>query len=138
MQERTEAVAALSGIARIEATARGKSRWYVRYLWMFAAWQLVLVPTLLLWRGPAGVMAGTAANGVVVLGLSLFATRQPVTPRGYGGRHAKVFGAWGVAYAAALVLGLTLFTGSVVFAVVAALVCALPGAVAAVREARAA
>ncbi|MCJ1675861.1 hypothetical protein MTF65_00495 [Streptomyces sp. APSN-46.1] len=70
------------------------------------------------------------------MGLSLFATRQPVVPRGYGGTHLRVIGAWAVAYVLTLVLGFTVFPDSVAFAAVAALACALPAAAAAWREGR--
>ncbi|MFD7626786.1 hypothetical protein ACFV7Q_12270 [Streptomyces sp. NPDC059851] len=136
MPEQADAAAALQGIARIEATAKGRSGWYIGYLWLFAAWQLVVVPAVLLWRGPTGVVVSTLANALVVVGLSVFATRQPVVPRGYGGRHLKVIGAWTVTYLLVLAGGLTVFTGSVAFAAVAALACAAPPAAAAWREAR--
>ncbi|MFD0020537.1 hypothetical protein [Streptomyces sp. NPDC058382] len=136
MREQADATAALKGTARIEATARVRSRWYVGYLWLFAAWQLVLVPAVLLWHGAMGALVSTLANALVVMGLSLFAVRQPVTPRGYGRLHIKVIGAWAAAYVLALVLGSTVFVSSVAFAAVAALVCALPASAAAWREAR--
>ncbi|MFF2957501.1 hypothetical protein ACFVT1_00970 [Streptomyces sp. NPDC057963] len=138
MREQVDAAAALNGIARIEATARARSRWYVGYLWLFAVWQLVLVPAVLLWHGPTGALVSALANALVVMGLSLFATRQPVVPRGYGGLHLKVIGAWAAVYVLALVLGFTIFVGSVAFAAAAALACALPASAAAWREARAA
>ncbi|MFE7181854.1 hypothetical protein [Streptomyces erythrochromogenes] len=77
------------------------------------------------------------ANAVVVAGLSLFATRQPVVPRGDAGTHLTVVGVWAAAYVLALVLGLTAFPDSLAFAATAAVVCALPAAVAARREVRA-
>ncbi|WP_328946931.1 hypothetical protein OG259_41120 [Streptomyces sp. NBC_00250] len=137
MREQADAAAALKGIARIEATARGRSGWYAGYLWFFAVWQLGLVPAVLLWHGPTGTLVSTLANALVVMGLSLFAARQPVVPRGYGGRHLRVIGAWAVAYGLALALGFTVFVDSVAFAAVAALACALPASAAAWREARA-
>lgn len=137
MSEQADAVASLKGIARIEASVRGRSGWYVGYLWLFAAWQLALVPAVLMWHGRTGTLVSTLANAVVVMGLSVFATRQPVVPRGYGGRHLRVIGAWAVAYVLTLVLGLTVFLDSVAFAAVTAVVCALPAAVAAWRETRA-
>ncbi|MFG2341231.1 hypothetical protein [Streptomyces yangpuensis] len=137
MNEQADAAASLQGIARIEAKARGRSGWYAGYLWLFAGWQLVLVPTVLLWHGPAGVTVSALANAVVIVGLSLFATRQPVVPRGHVRTHLGVIGAWAVAYVLALVLGMTVFPDSVPFATVAALVCSLPAAVAARREVRA-
>ncbi|MER5931781.1 hypothetical protein [Streptomyces sp. NPDC002054] len=137
MHEQVDAATVLKGMARIEATARVRSRWYVGYLWLFAVWQLVLVPAVLLWHGPTGTLVSTLTNALVVMGLSLFATRQPVVPRGYGGRHLRVIGAWAAAYVLSLALGFTVFMDSVAFAAVAALACALPAAAAAWREARA-
>lgn len=137
MSEQVDAAVALKGIARIEAAARGRSAWYVGYLWLFAAWQLVLVPAVLLWHGPTGTLVSTLANALVVTGLSLFATRQPVLPHGYGGRHLRVIGAWAAAYVLTLVLGFTAFVDNGAFVAFAALGCALPAATAAWREARA-
>ncbi|MFI8517631.1 hypothetical protein ACIGEZ_07355 [Streptomyces sp. NPDC085481] len=134
MSEQADAVASLEGVARIEATTLGRSGWYVGYLWVFAAWQLILVPAVLLWRGPTGVIVSTLANALMVMGLSVFAARQPVVPRGFAGRHLRVIGAWAVAYVLALVVGFTAFVGSVAFSAAAALVCALPAAAAAVRR----
>jgi TM2 domain-containing membrane protein YozV len=138
MREQADAAASLKGIARIEAGARGRGGWYGAYLWTFAGWQLALVPVVLLWHGPAGTLVGTLANALVVMGLSVFATRQPVVPRGFGGTHLRVIGAWALAYVLTLAVGYTAFRDSVTFAAVAALACALPGAVAAWRETRAA
>lgn len=137
MREQVDAAASLKGIGRIEGIVRGRSGWYVGYLWLFAAWQLVLVPAVLLWHGRTGTMVSTLANAFVVMGLSLFATRQPVVPRGYGGRHLKVIGAWAVAYVLSLVLGYTVFPDSLAFAAVAALACALPAAATAGQKGRA-
>ncbi|MFK0259015.1 hypothetical protein [Streptomyces sp. NPDC090445] len=137
MSEQTDAATALQGIARIEATAKGRSGWYNAYLWVFAAWQLIVVPAVLLWQGPTGTVVSTLANALVVMGLSVFATRQPVVPHGFGGRHLKVIGVWTVVYLSVLAAGLTVFRDSVAFAAVAALACAAPAAVTAWREARA-
>ncbi|MEE1753059.1 hypothetical protein [Streptomyces sp. SP18CS02] len=134
MSEQIGAAAALKGIAGIEATARGRSRWYVGYLWLFATWQLVLVPAVLLWHGPVGTLTSTLANALVVMGLSLFATRQPVVPHGYGRLHLKVIGAWAAVHVLTLALGLTVFVDSLAYATVAAFACALPAAAAAWRE----
>lgn len=138
MSEQAAAAAALKGIARIEAGARQRSRWLTGCLWAFAGWQLALVPTVLLWHGRTGMLVSTLANAVVVAALSAFAVRQPVTPRGHARRYLGAIGAWAAAYALSLALGLTAFTDSTAFAAAAALMCALPPAVAAWREGRAA
>ncbi|MCX5375379.1 hypothetical protein [Streptomyces sp. NBC_00091] len=131
MGEQTAATASLKGIEQIEATVRRRSRWHAGYLWTFAAWQLALVPAVLLWHGRTGTLVSTLTNAVVVMGLSLFTMRQPVVPRGYRNRQLTAIGAWTAAYLLALGLGLTVFADSVAFAAVAALACALPPAAAA-------
>ncbi|WP_284581900.1 hypothetical protein [Streptomyces sp. 2P-4] len=136
MADQTSASATLQGIARIEAASQAGRGWYGRYLWLFAAWQLVLVPAVLLWRGPAALAVTMPANALAVTALSVFAVRRPVVPRGMGRRHLTVIGTWAAAYCASLALGLTAFTGSVPFAAAAALACAAPAAVAALRESR--
>ncbi|MGE7389055.1 hypothetical protein ACQKM2_26650 [Streptomyces sp. NPDC004126] len=138
MNEQTAAAAALKGIARIEADARQRSRRLTGCLWAFAGWQLLLVPTVLLWHGRTGTLVATAANAVVVVALSAFATRQPVVPRGHARRYLGAIGAWAATYVLALVLGLTVFADSTAYAAGAALLCALPPAAAAWREGRAA
>ncbi|MEV4190988.1 hypothetical protein [Streptomyces toxytricini] len=136
MTNETDAITALKGIARIEAATQTGKGWYGRYLWLFAAWQLVLVPAVLLWRGPGALAVTMPANVLAVTALSVFAVRQPVVPRGMGRRHLTVIGTWAAAYCASLALGLTAFTASVPFAAAAAVACAAPAAVAALRESR--
>ncbi|MFE6101193.1 hypothetical protein [Streptomyces laurentii] len=136
MPEQMDAAAVLAGAARIEATARARSRWYVRYLWMFACWQLILVPAVLLWHGMVGAMVSSGANAVVAVSLGLFTVRQPVMPQGYARQHLRMIGAWVAAYGLALALGFLVFTDSVAFAAAAAVVCALPAVVTAWREGR--
>ncbi|AXE28112.1 hypothetical protein C0216_31970 (plasmid) [Streptomyces globosus] len=132
-----DAISTLQGTARIEAAASQAGRgWYGRYLWLFAAWQLVLVPAVLLWRGPAALAVTMPANVLAVTALSVFAVRQPVVPRGLGRSHLTVIAAWAAAYAASLALGLSAFEGSIPFAAAAALACAAPAAAAALRESR--
>ncbi|MFJ3877294.1 hypothetical protein ACIPW5_07555 [Streptomyces sp. NPDC090077] len=138
MTEQAAAAAALKGIARIEAGTRQRSRWLTGCLWAFAGWQLLLVPTVLLWHGRTGTLVSTVANAAVVTALSAFTMRQPVVPRGHGRRHLGAIGAWAAAYALSLALGLTVFTDNTAFVAAAALLCALPPAAAAWREARAA
>ncbi|MFF2192272.1 hypothetical protein [Streptomyces sp. NPDC058157] len=137
MSEHAAAAVALEGVARIEAGARRRGRRHVGYLWAFAGWQLALVPAVLLWHGPAAALVCSLANALVVTGLSVFALRQPVVPRGYARRHLTAVGVWAACYVAALGVGLAVFPDSARFAAGAALVCALPPAVAASRGARA-
>ncbi|KOT59208.1 hypothetical protein ADK43_16920 [Streptomyces rimosus subsp. rimosus] len=122
--------------AAVEKAARLRSGWYARYLWVYAAGQLVLVPTALLGHGPVAALLFTLVNGGLVTGLSVYAARQRIVRRGFGARHGVLIGAWAVLYTAAVFLGKSAFEDSRAFAVVAAAVCALPLAVGALLETR--
>ncbi|WP_050514839.1 hypothetical protein [Streptomyces rimosus] len=103
---------------------------------MYAAAQLVLVPTALLGHGPVAALLFALTNAGLVTALSVYAARQRIVRRGFGARHGVLIGTWTVLYGAAVILGRTAFVGSRVFAAVAAAVCALPLAVGAWRERR--
>lgn len=99
MEETAKAVGALGRAAGVERAARQRSGWYARYLWAFAAGQLVLVPIAVLWRGPVSAVVFSVANGLLVAGLSVYAARQRVMRRGPGrstycwwrpGRHCSL------------------------------------------------
>ncbi|MEU6880025.1 hypothetical protein [Streptomyces sp. NPDC046712] len=132
----TDAAQALHRSRAMEDAVRRRSGWYRRYLLVFGATQLALVPTVLLWRSPLVVAVSMTLYALVVAGLSAYAARQRAVRRGFGLRHGLVIGTWGALYAAALVLGLNVWSGSVPFAVVAAVGCALPPAVGAWLETR--
>ncbi|MFD9480502.1 MULTISPECIES: hypothetical protein [Streptomyces] len=136
MQESAKAVGALGRAAGLEQAARRRSGWYARYLWAFAAGQLVLVPMAVLGRGPVSVVVLGVANVLLVTGLSVYAARQQVVRRGFGVKHGVLVGSWAVVFALVVVLGFTVFGRSVPFAVGAALACALPLAVGAWTETR--
>ncbi|MGW4200818.1 hypothetical protein [Streptomyces sp. NPDC004726] len=136
MNDFADAGGALGRAADVENEARKRSDWYARYLWVFAAAQLVLVPMALLWRGLVAALIFTLANLLLVSALSVYAARQRVIRRGFGARHGKVMGSWVAAFALAVALSTTVFEGSVPFAVVATVWCALTPAVAAWRERR--
>ncbi|MEU9416114.1 hypothetical protein [Streptomyces sp. NPDC048272] len=129
MSEYTEA-------KRMEAAALLSSGWYARYLWVFAAGQLVLVPMSQLWHGAAQAVAFAVVNVLLVGGLSVYAARQRVVRRGFGVKHGLVIGVWSVVFAATVVLGGGVFRDDLVFTLVAAVACALPPVVGAVTERR--
>ncbi|GLF95005.1 hypothetical protein [Streptomyces yaizuensis] len=130
------AEAALRRAARVEAASVDSSGWYARYLWTFAAGQLVLVPMALLWQGLVAALTFAVLNIALVGGLSVYASRQRAIRRGFGLRHGGMLGNWAVFFAIAVALGTSSFEDSVPFAAVAALVCALPPATVAFREGR--
>ncbi|WP_404960698.1 hypothetical protein [Streptomyces sp. 147326] len=137
MHEATEAAAgALGRAAGMEKAARARSGWYARYLWAFAAGQLVLVPVAVLGRGPVAVTVMGVINVLLVSGLSVYAARQRVVRRGFGVKHGVLIGSWATVFALMVLLGTTVFGRSVPFAAGAALACALPLALGAWTEMR--
>lgn len=131
-----EAAGALGRAAGLEKAARRRSGWYARYLWAFAAGQLVLVPVAVLGHGLASALVFGAANTLLVTGLSVYAARQRVVRRGFGVKHGVLVGTWAVVFALTVTLGSTAFGRGLPFAAVAALACALPLAVGAWSETR--
>ncbi|MFG2486743.1 MULTISPECIES: hypothetical protein [Streptomyces] len=136
MEETAKAVGALGRAAGLEQAARQRSGWYARYLWAFAAGQLVLVPIAVLWRGPVSGVVFAVTNALLVTGLSVYAARQRVVRRGFGVKHGVLVGSWAVVFALSITLGTAAFGHGVAFAAVAALACALPPAVGAWTETR--
>lgn len=134
---REQAAAELDRAERAAALVRRQSRWMARYLGVFAAGFgaltliLGLVEPLWLRMTVSGVLwAG------LVLGMVLWANRRPATARGAGHR-----GLWGwigtcALYGVALFVGTPGHLGEVAFWVPAAVVVAIPLAIAAWQEAR--
>ncbi|MCF3103201.1 hypothetical protein IPZ58_16670 [Streptomyces roseoverticillatus] len=127
---------ALGRAADVEKAARARSGWYARYLWAFAAGQLILVPIAVLWHGFASAMAFGLVNTFLVTGLSVYAARQRVVRRGFGVKHGVVVGSWAIVFVLTVTLGNAVFANSPAFAAVAALGCALPLATGAWLEMR--
>ncbi len=136
MNEHADAVRMYESAAKTEAAALRRSDWYTRYLWVFAAGQLGLVPLAVLWNGLASAIAFGLGNTLLVAGLSVYAARQRVVRRGFGVKHGAVIGSWAALFALSVALGTTVFAAAPAFAAVAALACALPPAVGAWLEAR--
>ncbi|MBT2384898.1 hypothetical protein [Streptomyces sp. ISL-11] len=130
----TDAATTLRRAAELERSARTRSGWYARYLWAFAAAQLVLVPMALLWHGPTSATVYALANTLLVTGLTIYSTRQRAVRRGFGVTHGVLVGSWATVFALTVVLGTTVFRDSWAFAVVSAVGCALPLATGAWRE----
>jgi hypothetical protein len=136
MSEVDDAVGTLGRVGDLERKTRVRSGWYARYLWTFAAGQLVLVPMALLWHGLTEALVFALTNTLLVTALSVYAARQPVVRRGFGIKHGLMMGSWGVTYALGIALGTTAFVDSQAFAAAAAAACALPLATGAWLEAR--
>ncbi|MFF3090098.1 hypothetical protein ACFVRB_34430 [Streptomyces nojiriensis] len=136
MQETTKAAGALGRAAGLERAARRRSGWYARYLWVFAAGQLVLVPMAVLWHGPVSAVVFSVTNGLLVAGLSAYAARQRVMRRGAGKKHVLLVASWAALFALTVTLGTAVFGHGVPFAAVAAVACALPLGIGAWTEMR--
>ncbi|GAA2630610.1 MULTISPECIES: hypothetical protein [Streptomyces] len=136
MQETAKAVGALGRAAGLERAARQRSGWYARYLWAFAAGQLVLVPIAVLWHGPVSAVVFAVTNALLVTGLSVYAARQRVMRRGFGVKHGVMMGSWATVFALTITVGTAVFGHGVPFAAVGALACALAPAVGAWTEMR--
>ncbi|MFB7264620.1 hypothetical protein ACFCXH_21075 [Streptomyces nojiriensis] len=136
MQDSAKAVGALGRAAGLERAARLRSGWYARYLWVFAAGQLVLVPMAVLWRGPVSAVVFGATNALLVTGLSVYTVRQRVMRRGFGMKHGMMMASWTVVFALTITVGTAVFGHGAPFAAVGALACALPPAVGAWTEMR--
>ncbi|MGW7332922.1 hypothetical protein ACWGIU_30845 [Streptomyces sp. NPDC054840] len=136
VEETAKAVGALGRAAGLEEAARRRSGWYARYLWVFAAGQLVLVPMAVLWHGPVSAVVFGLTNALLVTGLSVYAARQRVVRRGFGVKHGVAVGSWAMVFTLTITLGTSVFGHGVPFAAVAALASALPPAVGAWTETR--
>ncbi|MEV6397456.1 hypothetical protein AB0M39_22235 [Streptomyces sp. NPDC051907] len=136
MDEVSVAAGTLGRAAELEKAARAGSGWYARYLWVFAAGQLFLVPVAVLWHGLASAIVFGTANTLLVTGLSVYASRQRVVRRGFGVKHGMMVGSWAVVFALTILLGNAAFPDSPGFAALAALACALPLAIGALLETR--
>ncbi|MFJ3964339.1 hypothetical protein [Streptomyces sp. NPDC090036] len=136
VEETAKAVGALGRAAGAEKAARRRSGWYARYLWAYAAGQLVLVPVAVLWHGPVSGVVFAVTNALLVTGLSVYAARQRVVRRRFGVKHGVVMASWAVVFALTITVGVAAFGHGVPFAVAGALACALPLAVGAWTETR--
>ncbi|MER6449839.1 hypothetical protein DEJ51_08090 [Streptomyces venezuelae] len=138
MQDAAKAVGALGQAAGLERAARLRSGWYARYLWVFAAGQLVLVPMAVMWHGPVSAVTFAVTNALLVTGLSVYAMRQRVMRRGFGVKHGVMMATWTTAFSLSITVGTEAFGHGAAFAAAAALACALPPAVGAWTEMRSA
>ncbi|WP_433548717.1 hypothetical protein ACQPZG_29460 [Streptomyces sp. CA-294286] len=136
MSEHANAVTALRRAEKLESASWRGSNWYVRFLLLYGAAQLVMAPALVLGQGLVGTASAVGVNTVVIAALSVYMARQRTLRRGFGVLHGAVVGSWGAAFGLTAGLGTTVFRGSPSFAVVATLACALPFAVAAWFEIR--
>ncbi|MGI8336040.1 hypothetical protein ACRYCC_39375 [Actinomadura scrupuli] len=127
---------ALDHAARLRATVDHRSRWLVRYQTVFGAAAFLMVLTLGMLDGPAGVIAGTAVWVAVIVALSVYAIRQPVAHRGTAVAHGAMLTTWGLLYATVLAVGTALFPGEPGWWLPGAVAVSLPGFVSAYLTSR--
>ncbi len=120
---------AAQAVERAEHAARTVSalgrRWVRVYLTTWATVSVLLVlavgPT-----GPLGAIIGTSIwTALLVIGV-IWASRQGATPKGVWLRIGLAGGAWGIVYAATLVIGLSGLRAASAYWVAGALMSALP------------
>ena len=134
---RERAAADLARAGAATSRVRDESRWAVRHFAVFAVgWAVLtlvlgLVFPLWLRLTVAGVLWIPLVTGMVT-----WAHRRRASSRGMVRRNAWAFGTAGVLYIAAVVVGTPGQLGNVAYWVPAAVVVAVPLAVAAVLEAR--
>ncbi|MGK5641100.1 hypothetical protein ACSNOK_22715 [Streptomyces sp. URMC 126] len=133
MYDRDDSMARLRDAERYATAARHRSGWYAVCLWVFTGWQLLLVPTVVLWRGPIAATVVGVLNATLVMAISWYAGKQSVVPLHFTRRHLAVVGAWAALYVGTVLLSATVLAGSVPLAVLGALACALPPAAGALR-----
>ncbi len=134
---RDRATADLARADLATARVRREARWAVRYLAVFAVGFAVL--TLVLGMVFPLWLRLTVAGALwipLVTGTVLWAKRRRASSRGVGTRLGWAFGLTGALYTAAVVVGTPAQLGNTAYWLPAALVVALPMAVAARLEAR--
>ena len=128
--------AALAEAHRVRQSVNRGSRWYVRYLLLFAVLLGGADITVGLAPGRVTMITAMAVTIAAMVALVVYGIRQPVTFRGFGRVHGAVFAAFGVLHAAALIPGMFLFQGQPAWWVPAGLAVAAPFVVGAVHAAR--
>ncbi|MFG2098460.1 hypothetical protein [Streptomyces sp. NPDC048612] len=131
-----DAAAALARVKELGSTVRNGTKWYVWYQVIFGCAAAVMVLCIGLLGRPHGVAIGTGSWVAVVVALSVYASRQRVSRRGFGRWHAGLITAWAVLYLAVLLPGVFWFEGAVSWWVPGAVVVALPGLIGGYVEAR--
>ncbi|TNY37871.1 hypothetical protein EIO00_06400 [Thermomonospora catenispora] len=129
-----DARAALARARALQERVRHRSRWYARFLWLFGAGSFVT--TLLLAFGTPVRLVAAGLWGALVIGLSVYAVRQPVARHGFGVRHGVVIGVWATVYAVVVTVGVTAFDGDLRWWLPGAVAVALPALIGARLEGR--
>jgi hypothetical protein len=117
---------ALDQAARLSGRARRSTRWYGRYLLVFAAGSFavsVLTGTL---RGPSGVLVTTVLWMVFLVVTTVWIARKRTAIRGMTRLHLPVMVCWGLAWAGTVVIGEDHFADRIGWWLLGGVVVALP------------
>ncbi|QBI56565.1 hypothetical protein [Streptomonospora litoralis] len=130
--QREEALEALVAAQDITSRVRSRGRWYAVYASGFAGVAFSFPLALGLAPAPATVAVGMPLVLAAILGLSVYAYRQPMAPYRYGRLHVGMIACWGVLHSITMVVGMTAFKDVLWWWAAMALLCAVPPLTAAV------
>ncbi|WP_331765713.1 hypothetical protein [Embleya sp. NBC_00896] len=130
MSELTPSVA-LAQAERLKESVDRQSRWVIRFQLAYGTMAFAQVLTLALLGGRLGAIVSTAVWVPLIVGLSVYAARQPVAHRGMAVTHYVMMGTWATLYGLVLGIGVAFFPGDPAWWLAGAVLVALPGFVAA-------
>ena len=122
----TASAADLRRAADLSGRAQRATRWYARYLLVFAAGSFALSVLTGTLPSRPGVLITTLLWVGLVVALSVYAARQRVAIRNFGRLHGAVMAGWTLAWCATVVLGGQFFAGRTWWWVLGGLAVALP------------
>jgi hypothetical protein len=123
---------ALAHAARLSDRARRSTRWYGRYLLVFAAGSFVVAVLTGLLRGPSGVLTTTLLWVAFLTVTTVWIGRKKTAIRGMTRIHLVVMLFWGLLWAGTVLIGEHLFPDRIGWWVLGGVAVALPPVVGAV------
>jgi hypothetical protein len=123
---------ALMQAARLSDQARRSTRWYGRYLLVFAAGSFVVSVLTGAVPGPYGVLVTTLLWAAFLLVTTLWIARKKTAIRGMTRLHLPVMVCWGLVWTANVLVGEHYFADRVGWWVLGGIAIALPPVVGAV------
>ena len=101
----TTADAQLAEARRLGAATRRDTTWYIRWLLVYGVASLGLGAVYGLVAGPTATWIAMPAWGLLVAGLSWWASTRRTTIRGFGALHSTVIVVWSLLWLATVTLG---------------------------------
>lgn len=112
--------------AELSGRARRSTRWYARYLLVFALGSFLLSVLTGTLPGRSGVLTTTLLWMGLIVVLSVYAARQRTAIRSFGRLHGAVMAGWTVAWCATVVLGERFFADQLWWWLLGGVAVALP------------